>query len=286
LHVLIVQERLRPEGRELYAVLPALITAGGQGPANWLPGQNDWPRGAGARLAGHGIQVEGQAPSLDEAAIAALITGMGRVSSELPPVLWDVPAAAIASAADRAAETLADSSEPGALVFDAAGLEHSARKARLAAALAGEAGMRQNRQDTTAPAADTDIDTGWPHGLLGLTPSALAALLAHIVSDMAFTTAPQLDQIGVTKRRLQSAGLKLALFPEPQARPLAEALMVWFDVASILADPAHPHDHRLNQPRALATSDLAWITERLRATPPPTPEAVRVAFASPAGGAS
>jgi hypothetical protein len=60
--------------------------------------------------------------------------------------------------------------------------------------------------------------------------------------------------------------------------------MVWFDVAGILATPAHPHDHHLNQPRALDTTDLTLIAERLRATPPPTPEAVRAAFASSAGG--
>jgi hypothetical protein len=322
LHLLIVQERLRPEGRELYAVLPALITAGGQGPANWLPGQNDWPRGAGARLVGHGVQVEGRALTLDEAAIAAMITGLGTVAGQFPPVLWDalptavvdepaaahagislseaaeaVAAVAIEPGIDVGAETSAHPSALQALSLDTAGLEHNARKARLAAALAGQAGVTQNRQDTTAPAPRAvlasnqltidayPIATGWPHGPLGLTPSALAVLLAHIVSDTAFTTAPQLDQVGVTKRRLQSAGLKLALFPEPQARPLAEALMVWFDAAGVLADPAHPHDHRLNQPRALATSDLARIAERLRATPPPTPEAVRAAFASSVGGA-
>jgi hypothetical protein len=61
--------------------------------------------------------------------------------------------------------------------------------------------------------------------------------------------------------------------------------MVWFDMAGILADPTHPHDHHLNQPRALGTADLARIAERLRATPPPTPETVRAAFASSGGGA-
>ena len=42
-HLLIVQEQLRSAGRELYALLPALLTSGGSGPTTLLPGQGAWP---------------------------------------------------------------------------------------------------------------------------------------------------------------------------------------------------------------------------------------------------
>ena len=111
-------------------------------------------------------------------------------------------------------------------------------------------------------------------------------LIRHIVSDESFTTAPQPDQIGLTKRRLQSVGQRLGLFPEPQARALAEALLVWLDAAGVLAAPMNPKDHRLNQPRALCSLDLAWIAERLYTTPIPDATAVQLAFERAPGDAA
>ncbi|MEN9938701.1 MAG: hypothetical protein RLZZ387_5280, partial [Chloroflexota bacterium] len=92
-HLLIAQERLSAAGRELYAMLPALITSGGQGAASWLPGQQgEWPRRDAARLVGRGMRVEGRAIAQTEAEAAELLAALRRTPAALPPVLWDAPA--------------------------------------------------------------------------------------------------------------------------------------------------------------------------------------------------
>jgi len=90
LHVLLVQERLLPAGRELYALLPALITDAGQGTPSWLPGQHDaWPRQGTARLNARGMRLEGRAITHTEAEVAELLAPLRQVASQLPPVVWD-----------------------------------------------------------------------------------------------------------------------------------------------------------------------------------------------------
>jgi hypothetical protein len=89
-HVILVQERLVSAGRELYALLPALITGGGQGRSSWLPGQYDaWPRQGTARLNAHRMRLEGRAVTRTEAEAAELLAPLRQEVSNLPPVLWD-----------------------------------------------------------------------------------------------------------------------------------------------------------------------------------------------------
>ena len=92
LHIIITQTQLHSAGREVYALLPALITAGGQGPASWLPGQGEWPKSGAARLTGRAMRVEGRPRILDEAAVAAALSTMRRPRlDDSPAVLWDAP---------------------------------------------------------------------------------------------------------------------------------------------------------------------------------------------------
>jgi hypothetical protein len=96
-HLFIVQEQLRSAGRELYALLPALLTSGGSGPTTLLPGQGAWPLRGEARLVGRGMRIEGHVIRLDEAAIVAQLAQVRGWPGVLPPVLWDD----IASGADK-----------------------------------------------------------------------------------------------------------------------------------------------------------------------------------------
>jgi hypothetical protein len=89
LHLLLVQECLVSTGREIYAMLPALITSGGRGSAALLPGQSTWPSGGAARLVSRDARLEGRALSLDESAIAARVAYLHGARASLPPVLWD-----------------------------------------------------------------------------------------------------------------------------------------------------------------------------------------------------
>ncbi|HWQ14604.1 MAG TPA: hypothetical protein VNL77_17540, partial [Roseiflexaceae bacterium] len=139
-----------------------------------------------------------------------------------------------------------------------------------------------------APAASAhppeEPDNGWPRGPDSLGRMTMAALVRQLVVDPDILTAKQADQVGVTKKRLQALGQRLGLFPDTQARQIAETLVVWFDRAGVLVAPLKSKEHPLNQPRALERTDPEWICERLNATALPTPDAVRAAFAAPHGG--
>jgi len=89
LHVLLVQERLRRAGRELYALLPALITGAGQGSAAVLPGCTAWPKHGAARLAGQKMRLEGRPLCIDDSALAAMIAQLRGKRTSLPPTMWD-----------------------------------------------------------------------------------------------------------------------------------------------------------------------------------------------------
>ncbi len=89
LHLVVAQTRLHAEGRELYALLPALVTAGGVDDATWLPGNATWPRAHAARFVGRGIRVEGRVRRLDERTLADMIRAMRPFGEVTPPVLWD-----------------------------------------------------------------------------------------------------------------------------------------------------------------------------------------------------
>jgi hypothetical protein len=126
-HVLLVQERLVPAGRELYALLPAIITGVGQGDPSWLPGQHDaWPRQGTARLNARGMRLEGRAITRTEAEVAELVAPLRQVASHLPPVVWDTDqgpahaAVSILSDAHDDQEQLATAEAPASLAADRA----------------------------------------------------------------------------------------------------------------------------------------------------------------------
>jgi len=88
LHVVLVQEHLHSAGRELYALLPALITSAGQGNADLLPGSGTWPKPGAARLAGRGMRLEGRPLCFDDSAVGAMIVQLRGTPAGLPPCLW------------------------------------------------------------------------------------------------------------------------------------------------------------------------------------------------------
>lgn len=116
-HMIIVQEQLRSAGRELYSLLPALLTSGGRGAAALLPGQGEWPKRGEARLVGRGMRLDGREIRLDEAAIAAQLAQLRGQPGELPPVLWDETASSTgdpptSSALDAAPAAPSPDAEP------------------------------------------------------------------------------------------------------------------------------------------------------------------------------
>jgi hypothetical protein len=62
-----------------------------------------------------------------------------------------------------------------------------------------------------------------------------------------------------------------------QAKELAEILLVWFDLATLLVEPTKPG--RLRHPRVLTTMNLAEIAARLNATPCPDKGTVKAIWA-------
>jgi hypothetical protein len=118
LHLVLVQEHVRPEGHELYALLPALITGEGRGNPALLPGQHEWPGDGEARFVGRGMRVEGRTRTIDEGTAAALLAPLRKKTLGLPPVLWETDTSTAAHAeepieADQVAEprgTLLDQS--------------------------------------------------------------------------------------------------------------------------------------------------------------------------------
>ncbi len=90
LHLVLVQEQPRSAGRELYALLPALITHG-QGRADVLPG-GAWPKRGAARLVGRGLRLEGHGLSVDDAALAGTLAQLRGPQANLPLCLLELPA--------------------------------------------------------------------------------------------------------------------------------------------------------------------------------------------------
>ena len=122
---------------------------------------------------------------------------------------------------------------------------------------------------SAAPAVP-DADSSWPAGPLGLRPHTLAALFQRLLLEPSIMDAAQADQAGLTKNRL----IKLRVLPAAQADLLAQALMVWFDTAGLLAAAITPW----REPRRLLSLELDQIAARLSATPLPTTQAVQAAF--------
>lgn len=297
LHLIVAQERLHPAGRELYAVLPALITGGGQGPASLLSGQGAWPAHGEARLAGRGVRLSGRARGVDDAEAAALIAQLRAPAADLPPVIWDAPPSEPAEGAGAPGGLPVDATSPGADAqpeSDEMGTPADAPE--NASPAAGDGGwlralLERDQHPAAhdaaaapppppgAPAAPGSTPAaraaGWPDGPAPLTSGDLAALMAQALTAPAIV-AGQDDQRGLSKRRLAD----LLPLPQAQARAAADVLLVWFDQAGILGAPRLPG--RLHHPRPLRVTELDALATRLRATPLPDEEAVRAAWAASA----
>jgi hypothetical protein len=124
-----------------------------------------------------------------------------------------------------------------------------------------------------APPPMVEPDNGWPIGPAPLGRVAMAELMARMVATPAIV-AGQANELGVTKNRIVDL-LKGA--HKAQAKELAEILMVWLDLASLLVEPTRPG--RLRHPRALTTTHLAEIAAKLNATSCPDKSTVKALWA-------
>jgi hypothetical protein len=178
-HLIIAQEQPRPAGRELYAMLPALVTCG-TGQASLLPGQGTWPKPGQARLVGRGVRIEGRAIQMDEAAIAAHVAQLRGSPSDLPPVIWEQPAtmasaasapaaiplpnplhATVGSTGEPVADGLGSATEGGATISD---VDANGRRRQIIALIVAE---RQRHADTANAPMETSavrlLDAHPPH---------------------------------------------------------------------------------------------------------------------------
>lgn len=318
IHLIVVQECLRAAGRELYALLPALITSGGHGSTALLPGQGLWPKPGAARLVGRGMRVEGRARTLADAALVGLLAELRGQPRELLPVLWDVPVPGglpvraehltyqpDAAAEPAAAEPPIDAEDTAAIggapsvsatppISRGAALLHVACEAgkaampfssptpQRAAAVAPlpAPGAESSAAQPAAPVLAAEPDNGFPAGPTPLGRVALAELLARLVATPAIV-AGQAQEQGVTKNRLAEL---FKGYQKAQAKELAEVLMVWLDLAGLLVEPTRPG--RLRHPRALNTTSLAEIAAKLSATPCPDAQTVQALWAESSEGRS
>jgi hypothetical protein len=113
------------------------------------------------------------------------------------------------------------------------------------------------------PAPMQEPENGWPIGPAPLGRVAMADLMSRVVAAPSIVGGQASEQ-GVTKNRLAEV---LIGVPRAQARELAEILLVWFDAAGLLVEPARVG--RLRHPRPLITTNLPEIALRLNATPCP-----------------
>jgi hypothetical protein len=269
LHLILVQEQPRAVGRELYALLPALITHG-QGRADLLPG-GAWPKRGAARLVGRGLRLEGRALSVDDAALAGTLAQLRGSRAGLPPCLLDVPAPDERAQANQDRAMTDQTPVPSEPSSRLAALLRAARAAgRTDASPRTLPEVEQLVLTTAALAAEPE--NGWPFGPAPLGRAALAELLARVVAAPVITSRLP-NERGLTKNRLAEQ----IQLPAAQAKALAETLLAWFDLAGVLVEPSHPE--RLRHPRALRTTDLAEIAALLHATPCPDNATVQALWA-------
>lgn len=240
LHLVVLQRHVSAEGRELYALLPALLTSGGQGDARLVHGRAGWPRRGEALLIAHGAQLAGRPLVMHEGEVRAAVEALG-LATDLPPVLWDVPDLQGGMAGHDTSPVPTASSDASSLA------------ARLGRAIDGLAPLADNADTPSVPTEDH-----WPAGPAGLAP----ADVEHIVRRMlAEETIVQATPPGVTRGRIA------ALLPLGW-RGAAPALMAWLDAAGVLAEPAN-EGLRWREPRPLRSDDLRWIAAKLTETPLP-----------------
>ncbi len=268
LHVILVQEQPRATGRELYALLPALITHG-KGRADLLPG-GAWPKHGAARLVGRGLRLDGRALSVDDAALAGTLAQLRGSRAGLPPCLLDMPAPVERAQANQDG-AMTDTLIPSDSSSHLGALLRAARMAGCADALPRTLPAPAQISQTAEPLAE-EADNRWPAGPAPLGRAALAELMARVVTAPAITNGLP-NERGLTKNRLAEQ----IQLPAAQAKALAETLLAWFDLAGVLVEPPHPE--RLRHPRALRTTDLAEMAALLHATPCPDQTTVQALWA-------
>jgi hypothetical protein len=242
--ILLAQRQPLAAGRELYAVLPACITAGGRADSLLLPGRR-WPPPGRARLVVSGSSLEGLPVTWDEAEVHAALAAMTAAPRDLGPTLLD--GSGVPQLKDPTPATSIS------LPFKA---PEDALATRLARAFSGEPATDER---TRAGDERTDAcDQVWPRGPGAMSPAEVEALIRLVLVDPSIVaTAPP----GVTKGRL-------AALLAPSTRAQAGSLLAWLDHAGVLEEP-RDEGLRWREPRLLRECEPEAIAARLRATPIP-----------------
>lgn len=291
LHLVVVAAGVRPTGRDLYALLPGVITAGGSGDARLLPGAPEhWPKAGSAQVISRAGRWSGQPLLLDEATVAATIAQLPMCAiTALAPTLWHAGAGAppVGVAADSSRPAPAESVLPNSMPSDHAPAVSTANAAahrgdalaisvdpavedrgvtRLTALIDGVAEVPRAAVATSPPEAEPNAaDAAWPTDLAPeVRPGDLRVLWTTIVDDGGYH--PSLRggngaKAGLTLRRLRG------LAPDRLQGALPR-LLVWFDRARLLHAPAR-EDVPFGMPRLPVSTDLTWIAQQLVAISPP-----------------
>ncbi len=91
LHLLLVQSRPTESNRQGHAILPAIVTPGGQGGAPWLSRHRAQPARDVTHIVAPGLRVTAKAYTCDAARLATQIALLRASKREpLPPTLWDL----------------------------------------------------------------------------------------------------------------------------------------------------------------------------------------------------
>ena len=273
-HVVIVQEQLYEDSQVLYASLPALLTGGGPAAPALLPGQQRWPGRGTAQLIGRATSIAGHARTLDDAALVAMLAPLRSPQAELPLVCWAASDWPGRSRADVDPSSDAPAPTAGAAPEPASAWAVRIRQSRERAS-AAQPPMPSVSASPCAPAVSPALpqaepDTGWPVGPAPIGRAALQELMACVVTATAIISGAP-NQIGVTQNRL--AELLRGRYANAQPRELARVLLVWFDLAGLIAPASAAM--RWRSPRPLTTTDLAEVARMLGATP--CPDAARAA---------
>ncbi len=227
IHLIISQERPIPEGRELYAQLPALYTETGH--TRWFSGHRTEDS---ARLAIRGTTIEGRLRTLDPAQANDLLARLpARIT--LPPAIWNI--------------TLHPTFQPAEQSYAA-----SHDQAALMRHLARAVGIEPHPPPGTPVEPDCDSMLSWPAGP-DLSPTDVGALIERLLKE---PTIINVVPPGITRGRL-------AHVLPAAARHHAEAIMVWLDAAGVLDEPRAEHV-RWREPRMIKTHELEWIAKKLR----------------------
>jgi hypothetical protein len=241
LTLVLAQQQPLAAGREVYAVLPTLLTAGRAGDAPPLAGQR-WPRSGHGRLVTDGVILEGVPLQRTESDVCAVLALLGQPPEALPPTLLDF----IEVRTPAEEQTMSWIAPP--LPFGADELA-----ARLAQALEHE--PLTPAETPTGIAVPEAVE---PPGAGDMAPAELEALVARLLVEPSIVAA---TPPGLTKKRLST------LLPSGQ-RSNAAGLIEWFDRAGVL-EPPRDETLRWREPRRLCDTEPGSIIARLQATPGP-----------------